>query len=227
MLWPAVGWNRRILATPEKRRIRLASKIIIADSAASFRRGLGAAFTAAGFVVTETARLADPAVADGNDAVVMTVGSPDALVSVTALVAADSAPVVIVLAAGRDAGMVADALRTGAAGYVDRDADPDLVVAAVDAAFRGHAIVPRWAAAAFAARIPVRPSGNEWVTEEEVEWLRMFAAGVTVAALADRVGYSEREMFRNLHDLYVRIGVRNRTGALIWAQRHGLFDPPG
>jgi len=31
-------------------------------------------------------------------------------------------------------------------------------------------------------------------------------------------------MFRILRDLYARIGVRNRTDAIIWATRHGLLD---
>jgi len=225
MFVTGVGADRRILPGLAIRRIRsVPSKVLIADSAASFRRGLGSAFRAAGFVVEESPGL--PATAGSADVVVATVADPDALVTLTNVLAGDAPPAVIVLADGQDPALVAEALRMGVAGFVDRDADPGLVVAAVEAALQGHALVPRWAAAAFAARIPVRPSGKEWVSEEEVDWLRLFAAGVTVAALATRVGYSEREMFRNLHDLYARIGVRNRTGALIWAQRHGLLEPP-
>ena len=31
-------------------------------------------------------------------------------------------------------------------------------------------------------------------------------------------------MFRNLHDLYERIGAHSRTEALLWADRHALLD---
>jgi len=225
MFMAGVAADRRILPGLERRRSRpVPNKVLIADSAASFRRGLGSTFTAAGFIVEEAPRL--PETTGSVEVIVVTLDGPAALGALTRLLAGDAPPTVIVLADGQDPALVADALRMGAAGFVDRDADPDLVVAAVNAAFQGHALVPRWAAAAFAARIPIRPAATEWVSEEEVEWLRLFAAGVTVAALATRVGYSEREMFRNLHDLYARIGVRNRTGALIWAQRHGLLDSP-
>ena len=42
--------------------------------------------------------------------------------------------------------------------------------------------------------------------------------------MADMVGYSEREMFRVLNELYATLGVDNRTQAIIWATRHGILD---
>ena len=47
------------------------------------------------------------------------------------------------------------------------------------------------------------------------------AGGSTVAALANQAGYSERAMFRLLHGLYQRLGVRTRTEALIRAHERG------
>jgi DNA-binding CsgD family transcriptional regulator len=61
---------------------------------------------------------------------------------------------------------------------------------------------------------------------EEQSWLRSMAGGMTVADLAESVGYSERAMFRLLRDLYRRIGVKNRTEALIWASRNSLLSDP-
>jgi DNA-binding CsgD family transcriptional regulator len=42
-----------------------------------------------------------------------------------------------------------------------------------------------------------------------------------VVRLADRAGYSERAMFRLLRQLYLRIGARNRTEALMRAHERG------
>ena len=72
--------------------------------------------------------------------------------------------------------------------------------------------------------IPVAPGPELRVQPGESGWLRQLAGGVPVRDIADSIGYSEREMFRMLHDLYMRIGVRDRTDAIIWATRHGLLD---
>ena len=56
-----------------------------------------------------------------------------------------------------------------------------------------------------------------------VDRLQTMAKGRTVAQLARAVGYSEREMFRLLRQLYDRMGVRNRTEALLKAAQCGLL----
>jgi DNA-binding NarL/FixJ family response regulator len=62
------------------------------------------------------------------------------------------------------------------------------------------------------------------VTGEDVDWLLALSRGQTVVELADDVGYSERSMFRKLHELYERLGVTNRSAALLEAQRLGLLE---
>ena len=57
-----------------------------------------------------------------------------------------------------------------------------------------------------------------------MDWLRALAAGATVHQLAERIGYSEREMYRLLRAVYDRLGVPNRTQALVWATRQGILD---
>lgn len=46
---------------------------------------------------------------------------------------------------------------------------------------------------------------------------------MTVGDLSAEIGYSERAMFRHLKALYFRLGVRNRTEALLWAKQRGLL----
>jgi DNA-binding NarL/FixJ family response regulator len=62
------------------------------------------------------------------------------------------------------------------------------------------------------------------LTDVEQAWLRRLAAGGTVAGLARGCGYSEREMYRRLSDMYSRLGARTRTEALLLAERFGLLD---
>jgi DNA-binding NarL/FixJ family response regulator len=48
--------------------------------------------------------------------------------------------------------------------------------------------------------------------------------GGTVQDLAGQAGYSERALYRLLHALYSRMGVSNRTEAILQASRRGLLD---
>ena len=118
---------------------------------------------------------------------------------------------------------LAHGLRHGAAGVVDVNWEIESIVAVLSAAFAEMALIPCRMAAAMAQLVPVDSSAAALVTEEQVGWLRAMAGGQTVADIAEAVGYSERAMFRNLKETYLRIGVKNRTEALIWASRNGVL----
>lgn len=121
-------------------------------------------------------------------------------------------------------GRLAGLLRAGCTGVVDERDEPEAIMQVIDAAVAGRSSMPRHLAEAMALRIPRTPDADEWVTDDERTWLRALADGVTVAGLSDRIGFSEREAFRMLGDLYVKIGVKNRTESIIWATRHGILD---
>ena len=118
----------------------------------------------------------------------------------------------------------AEVVRAGALVVLAQGEPLEGFVEALEAAFRGRALVPGPMLQALASRIPVAPDASAWVTPDEAGWLRRLADHATVADLARGVGYSEREMFRNLREMYTRIGAGSRTEAIIWATRHGLFD---
>jgi len=118
----------------------------------------------------------------------------------------------------------ADVVRAGALVAVAEDAPPETIGTVLEAALHQYAAVPESVVRAMALRVPVAPDAQAWVEPGEAEWLRVLAQGESVADLAKIVGYSEREMFRTLRDLYIRIGVKNRTEAIVWATRHALLD---
>lgn len=107
-------------------------------------------------------------------------------------------------------------------GCADLQAEPEQVVAAVLAALDGMVLM---SSEALAGMIGHHPHAGVELSEEEAEWLGDLARGATVVQLADDFGYSERAMFRRLHELYTRLGVSNRTEALVTAQRLGLLTP--
>ena len=112
------------------------------------------------------------------------------------------------------------AISAGVAGAVPRQSTAAEVRAAFQAAVQGNTLLPVEVLRALAGH-PVAEAGAvpaEQPTTREIGWLRDLAQGVSVSRLADRSGYSERMMFRLLRELYTRLGVANRTEALILAR---------
>lgn len=179
-------------------------------------------FADAGYETVEFEQLTEWAPGRGGVVVVAAIPPDDtSLLSFT-----DDYPHIpcVVVVPELDSGAFAAAVRAGASGAVD-EADPaESFVASVEAARTERILAPRRIAAAMAARMPALPDAHAWMTDDEAGWLQTLAGGATVADLAERIGYSERETFRMLGALYRKIGVRNRTEAIIWATRHGLLD---
>ena len=110
--------------------------------------------------------------------------------------------------------------RGGATGAFVHDAELGHVVRTVQCAGLGLTLLP-----VAVARALNRPSvsGSPELGARDLEYLRTLANGATVAGLARRYGYSEREMYRLLSSVYRQLGAQNRTEALLLAQRFGLL----
>ncbi len=115
------------------------------------------------------------------------------------------------------------ARREGAHAVVPVTLRPPLMVAALLAALRGYTLLPSATARSLCRSITQAAPVD--LPARELGWLRQIAAGVTVADLAHRSSYSEREMYRLLGAAYRRLGASNRSEALIAAQRAGLLEP--
>ena len=110
----------------------------------------------------------------------------------------------------------------GAVAAVARDALPETMRTIFEAAVAGKSVLPVEVVRALSASHTLETEADESVpSPQEIGWLRELASGTTVAQLANRAGYSERAMYRLLRDLYLRIGARNRTEALMRAQARG------
>lgn len=193
----------------------MAHTVAVLERAAAYRRGLEAALTAAGFTTTE------PSVAD---ALLVTLSSAEGCAAADEGTAAGK--LVVALLPEATAAQYAHALGHGAASAAAWDADPGDIVATLDQALRGWARLPSAVAAALAAEWPGAHLPRPEISEDEASWLIDLAAGHTVSRIADQTGYSERAMFRRLHELYTRLGVSGRAEAIVVAERLGLLERP-
>lgn len=197
-----------------------APRVALLESAAAFRRGLEPALAAAGLKVETPDDVIGWAGGGARRVAVLTSEAPTSCELSERVV--DAGGGVVVLLPDPTPAAFHHALAHGAVAAVDRNADPDEIAAVVAAAARGQSLLPGSVVTRLAERGPAHAPA---VSPEEATWLSALAGGSSVVDLADEAGYSERSMFRRLHELYARLGASNRDGAVVAAQKLGLLEP--
>jgi DNA-binding NarL/FixJ family response regulator len=128
---------------------------------------------------------------------------------------------VVVLTSFSDRERILRALDAGAVGYLLKDAEPDELARAIEAAARGESpLDPKAARALLSARRTPAPA--DALSEREREVLAMVGEGLANKAIARRLGISEKTVKAHLTSVYREIGVTDRTQAALWAQRNGV-----
>jgi DNA-binding NarL/FixJ family response regulator len=129
---------------------------------------------------------------------------------------------IVVFTSFSDRERIVKVLDAGAVGYLLKDAEPEEIHAAIQAASRDEApIAPRAAAALLADRAS-RPPAVE-LTAREREVLSLVIEGLANKQIARRLGISEKTVKGHLTNLFQRIGVTDRTQAALWAERTGIL----
>jgi DNA-binding NarL/FixJ family response regulator len=198
-------------------------RVAVADPLPLFRHGVLAALGAAGFQAEAPEDLMAWVRVDEPRLVLFTVTVADDWALLPELCQARADTKIIAVLAETSIRTCVRALSAGASGVLARDASLSVMREVFDAAVRGSSIVPTSVLRALADGSMYGTEATEanWPSKTEREWLRQLARGDSVAHLAAGVGYSERMMFRLLRDLYTKIGVGNRTEALIKARDQG------
>ncbi|WP_256640691.1 response regulator [Streptomyces murinus] len=128
---------------------------------------------------------------------------------------------------------VYDALRAGASGFLLKDASADKLAEAVRVVAGGDALlapgVTRRLIAEFSRLHGGRRSpGHRRVrdlTERETEVLALIAQGLSNAEIADRLVVAEQTVKTHVGRILVKLGLRDRTQAAIFAYESGLIRP--
>ena len=119
------------------------------------------------------------------------------------------------------------ALKAGAKGFLLKDAGPDLLVQAIEAAANGDALIAPSVTArlleAFADAADSAPPQQpiEAISEREEEVLLLVAAGRTNSEIADELFIGLSTVKTHLAALMRKIGARNRVEIAMWAYETG------
>ena len=113
------------------------------------------------------------------------------------------------------------AIEAGATGYLLKDAPRKQLFSAVRAAARGETVL----APSVAAKLmhSVRRPDHEQLTGRELDVLRLVADGLTNPAIARRLHISEATVKTHLVHAYAKLGVDDRTAAVMTALERGLL----
>jgi DNA-binding NarL/FixJ family response regulator len=224
-------------------------RVVLVDDQAIVRAGLARILSPAdGFeVVAECGdgqealdRLAETAgterteVADGVDVVLMDIRMPrlDGIEATRRLRAREGAPPVLVLTTFDEDELLWGAIEAGASGFVLKDTTADQLIAGVAAVASGGA----WFDPAVAARVltayrsRVAPARREArrldvLTEREHDVLRLMSRGASNTEIAGTLHVSEATVKTHVGSIFMKLDVRDRAGAIVYAFDHGVVRP--
>jgi two-component system NarL family response regulator len=114
---------------------------------------------------------------------------------------------------------ISRALHAGARGYLLKGASRTALAEAIRAVHAGQ----RYVAPDLADRLLPRPSDEE-LTDREVEVLRAIAKGMANKEIAEALHISESTVKGHVNNLLAKLGVSDRTKALVVALRRGLVQ---
>jgi DNA-binding NarL/FixJ family response regulator len=131
----------------------------------------------------------------------------------------------LVLTMHEDRGMILKAVEMGAAGYLLKSVSSPDLARAVAAVAGGSSYWHPCATDAIASQLRDRSKPDD-LTPRDREILQLLSAGITNDDLARHLSVSKSTVKTQLRALYDKIGVRERTGAVLYAFKRGLAQSP-
>ncbi|MFE7978723.1 response regulator [Streptomyces shenzhenensis] len=128
---------------------------------------------------------------------------------------------------------VYEALRAGASGFLLKDASADKLAEAVRVVAAGDALlapgITRRLIAEFSRlrgtrRAPLKQRVGD-LTERETEVLALIAQGLSNAEIAEQLVVAEQTVKTHVSRILVKLGLRDRTQAAVFAYESGLVRP--
>lgn len=215
-------------------------RVLIADDEALVRRGFTMILDAEPDleVVGEAAdghAAVELAATQDADIVLMDIRMPgiDGIEATRRIVAADGPQVIVVTTFGVDE-HVFEALRAGASAFLLKNTPPEKLAEAIRLVNQGNALiapeVTRSLIEAFARTPhPTAPPPQKLLkilTPREMEVLTLLASGLSNAEIAERLFISEATAKTHVGHILTKLGLRDRTQAVVLAYESGLVEPP-
>jgi DNA-binding NarL/FixJ family response regulator len=129
---------------------------------------------------------------------------------------------VVVLSASQDRPSIDEALGAGASAFVVKRVEPSDIAAVLRQAARGTVFHASSAPRALGAQAAATEREAPLLTEREQSILTAVASGMTTSAISEELWVSEHTVKFHLTNIYRKLGVRNRAGAVRYAMENGV-----
>jgi len=212
-------------------------RVLLADDQALVRHGFGMILRAEeGIAVAGEAGDGAEAVSLAAEldptVVLMDVRMPelDGIEATRRIVSTVDSPRVLVLTTFDNDEIVLGALRAGASGFLMKDAPGDQLVAAIRVVAGGGSlfapsVTRRLVERYVGTTVLAASAGLDELTGREREILRLVARGLSNAEVAAELVLSEHTVKTHITHLLQKLGLRDRTQAVVFAYEAGLVRP--
>jgi DNA-binding NarL/FixJ family response regulator len=144
------------------------------------------------------------------------------------------APPVLVLTTFDDDEMLSGALRAGAAGFILKDSSAEDLIRAVRTVAEGASwldpavtarVLSRYRESPDAAAASTLSGDATPLTTREQEVLHAIGCGLSNTEIADALYISELTVKSHIGRVFVKLGLRDRAAAVVYAFDHGIVRP--
>lgn len=139
---------------------------------------------------------------------------------------------VVMLTTFDQADYLSDAIKVEAQGFLTKDAEPSVIAGAILAASVGQPVFSPGPAKRLMERYsdrakpkPSRPHPHnlDLLTKQEIVVLKLLAEALSNAEIAEILGVEDSTIKSHLSSIFRKIGVRDRTEAVVYVYQNNLF----
>ena len=129
---------------------------------------------------------------------------------------------ILVLSMHNEAPVVSRALKAGAAGYVTKDSDQEILVTAIRKVAAGSKFIDPALVDAMVFEGSSEGAPHEVLTDRELQVLQMLASGLSLASIAESLHLSAKTISAHKAHLMQKLGIDNNADLMRYAIKHGL-----
>lgn len=153
----------------------------------------------------------------------MTMPAPSGVALIQRLRSEQPALPILVLSMHNEGQFVARALKAGAAGYVTKGSEPEVLIAAIRKIAGGGRFIDPSLVEAMVFEGGEDRQPHEALSERELQILKLIAAGLPLGRIADQLHLSPKTVSTYKMRLMDKLGIDNNAELIRYATRHELM----